>query len=95
VALRSVTAPVLAINGAKDRQVPAGPNLAGIRAALLEGKNLRFEVEELAGLNHLFQTAETGAPREYGHIEETISPVVLERLAAWMTKVARERPPWI
>jgi hypothetical protein len=87
VALRSVVAPVLAINGSKDRQVPAGPNLAGIRAALEEGKNPHFEVAEIAGLNHLFQTAETGAPREYGHIEETIAPAALERIAAWMTKM--------
>jgi pimeloyl-ACP methyl ester carboxylesterase len=89
VALRAVACPVLAINGSKDRQVPAGPNLAGIRQALQEGKNPHFEVEEMPGLNHLFQTAETGAPREYGHIEETMSPVALDRMAAWIVAASR------
>jgi hypothetical protein len=84
VALRSVACPVLAINGANDKQVSAGPNLAGIRQALLDGGNPHFEVEELAGLNHLFQAAETGAPLEYGHIEETISPLVLDRMATFI-----------
>jgi hypothetical protein len=51
---------------------------------LLDGGNPHFEVEELAGLNHLFQAAETGAPLEYGHIEETISPLVLDRMATFI-----------
>lgn len=89
VALRAMACPVLAVNGSKDRQVPAGPNLAGIRQALQDGKNPRFEVEELPGLNHMFQTAETGAPLEYGHIEETISPVAMERIAAWIAAATR------
>jgi hypothetical protein len=91
VALRGVTCPVLAINGSKDKQVPAGPNLAGIRQALQDGKNLHFEVEEMPGLNHMFQTAETGAPLEYGHIEETMSPVALERIAAWIRAVTHAK----
>ena len=31
-------------------------------------------VQELPGLNHLFQTCKTGAPSEYAQIEETIAP---------------------
>jgi hypothetical protein len=46
----------------------------------------KFEVDELPGLNHLFQTARTGAPAEYGNIEETISPVVLEKVAGWILR---------
>jgi len=32
---------------------------------LEKGGNKNFEIKELPGLNHLFQTAETGSPAEY------------------------------
>jgi hypothetical protein len=83
-ALRKVTCPVLAINGEKDLQVPPALNLPAIRKALEDGGNKHFEVDELPGLNHLFQTAKTGAPSEYGEIEETISPVALDKIASWI-----------
>ena len=59
-----VKCPVLAIPGEKDLQVRAEVNLEAIRKALEEGGNQRFETVELPGLNHLFQTANTGAPAE-------------------------------
>jgi fermentation-respiration switch protein FrsA (DUF1100 family) len=83
-ALRKVTCPVLAINGAKDKQVLPEQNLPAIRKALEQAGNKHFVVEELPELNHLFQTATTGAPGEYAEIEETISPVVLEKIANWI-----------
>jgi dienelactone hydrolase len=76
--------PVLAINGSKDRQVLARPNLDGIRAALEAGGNTRFDVEELPGLNHLFQSAQEGWPVEYGHIKETIAPEALNKISNWI-----------
>jgi fermentation-respiration switch protein FrsA (DUF1100 family) len=84
VALRKVQCPVLAIIGEKDVQVPAKQNLPAIRKALEEGGNKHFDAEELPGLNHLFQTAKTGGPGEYAQIEETISPVALEKMAGWI-----------
>jgi len=84
VALRKLTIPVLAINGSLDLQVPPALNLPAIRKALEDAGNKHFEVDELPGLNHLFQTAKTGAPSEYGQIEETISPVALEKMASWI-----------
>jgi pimeloyl-ACP methyl ester carboxylesterase len=86
VALRKVTCPVLAINGEKDMQVAPKQNLPPIRKALEAGGNKDFEIDELAGLNHLFQTAKTGAPAEYAQIEETMSPVALEKIASWILK---------
>ncbi len=83
-ALRKVTCPVLAINGEKDMQVPPKQNLPAIRKALELGGNKHFEVDELPGLNHLFQTAKTGSPAEYASIEETISPVALEKISNWI-----------
>ena len=85
-ALRKVTCPVLAINGEKDTQVPPEQNLPAIRKALEEAGNKHFEVDELPGLNHLFQTAKTGSPGEYAEIEETMSPVALEKMAGWILK---------
>ena len=83
-ALRKLTCPVLAINGSKDTQVPPQQNLPAIRKALEEGGNKHFEAVEMPGLNHLFQTAKTGALSEYAQIEETISPVALERIGSWI-----------
>ena len=50
------------------------------------GGNKHYEVDELPGLNHLFQTAKTGAPGEYGEIEETMSPVALDKMGGWILK---------
>ena len=81
-ALRAVRCPVLALGGSKDLQVPVAQNFPAIRAALAEDKSV--EMVELPGLNHLFQTAKTGSPTEYGEIEETIAPVVLEKVAGFV-----------
>ena len=91
VTLRKVTCPVLAINGEKDMQVPPGQNLPVIRKALAEAGNKNDEVDELPGLNHLFQTAKTGGLGEYAEIEETMSPVAMEKIASWI--LALPRPP--
>ncbi|MDP7339699.1 MAG: hypothetical protein QF786_10320, partial [Vicinamibacterales bacterium] len=63
---------------------PPRENLDAIRRALTSGNTDDFEVVELPGLNHLFQTARTGAPTEYGTIEETMSPVALEMITTWI-----------
>jgi hypothetical protein len=60
--------------------------LPAIRKALEASGNKNFEVDELPGLNHLFQTAKTGAPSEYAEIEETMSPLALEKIASWILK---------
>jgi pimeloyl-ACP methyl ester carboxylesterase len=86
IALRKVTCPVLALNGEKDTQVPPQQNLPAIRKAMEQAGNKHFEADELPGLNHLFQTAKTGSPNEYLQIEETISPVVLDKISTWILK---------
>jgi pimeloyl-ACP methyl ester carboxylesterase len=87
-ALRKVTCPVLALNGAKYVQVDARCNLRAIEAALKEAGNTDVTFRELPGLNHLFQTCKTGSGTEYGAIEETLAPVVLETVADWIAKRA-------
>ena len=86
-ALQKVTCPVLALNGSKDLQVPPRQNLPAIHKALEAAGNKNFEVDELPGLNHLFQTAKTGAPTEYADIQETMSPVALEKISSWILKL--------
>lgn len=83
-ALRKVTCPVLAMIGERDLQVPPKQNLPVIRKALADAGNKNVEVDELPGLNHLFQTAKTGAVGEYSEIEETIAPLALEKIAVWI-----------
>ena len=84
LALQKVKCPVLALNGEKDLQVPPKENLTAIAQALKAGGNKKFITKELASLNHLFQTATTGAPIEYNKIEETISPQALQTLGDWI-----------
>jgi len=83
---RRVKVPVLALVGEKDLQVPAGPNLKAIAAALRKAGNRDATTEELPGLNHLFQTAKTGLPGEYMSIQETFSPSALGRMTSWIRK---------
>jgi pimeloyl-ACP methyl ester carboxylesterase len=87
--LRRIDAPVLAIGGSLDTQVPSAPNLDAIRIALRRAPTDEYEVQELAGLNHLMQTAETGLPQEYGGIEETFAPVALEVIVEWVVRTTR------
>ena len=88
-ALRRVQCPLLALNGSLDLQVPPAENLPAIRQALQEGGNRHFELDEMPGLNHLFQHARTGAVSEYGEIEETMAPEVLDKIATWIL----QQPP--
>ena len=82
--LRALKCPVLAMLGTLDTQVPAKQNLPAIAAALSQGSADDYSVVSLPGLNHLFQTAGTGAVAEFAVIEETIAPVALETLGAWL-----------
>lgn len=85
-ALAKITCPVLAIIGEKDFQVDPALNLPAIRQALAAGGNTDATVEELPGLNHLFQTCTTGAMSEYDQIEETLAPVAIATVRDWLVK---------
>jgi uncharacterized protein len=90
-----VSCPVLALGGAKDVQVDARLNLPAIEAALKEAGNPDVTIQEFPNLNHLFQTCKTGAGSEYGAIEETLAPVVLETVADWIAqRTGGQARPW-
>ena len=88
--LEKVQVPVLALVGEKDLQVPPKENLTLIEAALKKGGNKKYTILLLPGLNHLFQNAKTGLPGEYGTIEETISPSVLQTIGDWILKQTKK-----
>jgi fermentation-respiration switch protein FrsA (DUF1100 family) len=88
-ALEKVKAPVLALSGALDLQVPPKQNLPVVVAALEAGGNADYEIVKLPGLNHLFQTAKTGSPLEYSKIEETFAPAALQVMGEWIRRHAK------
>ncbi|MFH1700322.1 MAG: alpha/beta hydrolase [Candidatus Zixiibacteriota bacterium] len=88
-ALQMTKCPVLALNGEKDIQVYAKDNLAAIEEALKAGGNSNYRIEEIPNLNHLFQTCQTGAVTEYGNIDETFSPIALNIISEWISKVIK------
>ena len=80
--IRKTLCPVFALNGDRDSQVLSSLNLEAIRRLLPSSK--RHLIKEYPSLNHLFQHCTTGLPTEYGQIEETISPEVLNDIAKWI-----------
>lgn len=84
--LRALKCPVLVLGGALDTQVPSKQNLPAIAAALAHGAAQDYQIVSFPKLNHLFQTARTGAPEEYAGIDETIAPAVLETIGHWLEK---------
>lgn len=81
--LASLRIPLLALNGNLDQQVPAKANLDAIRRAVRN--NPDATVQELDRLNHLFQTASSGAMAEYTEIAETFAPAALNVISNWIT----------
>ncbi len=86
--LEKVRCPVLALNGGKDTQVTPKENAPAVEAALKAGGNRDCTVRILPGLNHLFQTCNTGMLNEYGQIEETFAPSALQVIGDWILKHA-------
>lgn len=82
--LRKIKSKVLALNGDKDVQVIAETNLSAMEKSLKKGPSKKVDVIKLNGLNHLFQHCKSCSPVEYGKLEETISPEVLETIGKWL-----------
>ncbi len=80
--LHKVKVPVLALNGARDVQVPPAEDLAAIRAGLAGDADVT--VRELPGLNHLFQTCKRCSVSEYQTLEETMAPAALQLVVSWV-----------
>ena len=85
--LSRVRVPVLALDGELDMQVAPEANLPELRKAL--AGNTDVAIHQMPRLNHLFQTAKTGAPSEYGELGETMSPAALTLIGEWLVRHAR------
>lgn len=87
--LRALHVPTLALFAGLDVQVPADSN-ASLTQKAIAGSSPLSKVETLKGLNHAFQTADTGAVEEYARIEETIAPRALEVISTWLRQVTEK-----
>ncbi len=84
--LKSLSIPVLVVQGGLDRQVPAQENLAAMRLLL---KRQNATIVEMPALNHQLQKARTGAPSEYSAIAETVNADVLRLVTEWVQAQTR------
>jgi hypothetical protein len=87
--LAKVKCPTLALNGELDLQVLPDQNLAEIEKAIKSGGNKNVTTHRLPKLNHLFQSARSGAVSEYGAIQETFSPKALELMSDWIVELMK------
>jgi hypothetical protein len=78
---QEVDVPVLVLNGGKDSQVPTTEHVEAIMSALTHPASTSHVFSQV---NHMFQTADTGAVEEYDLIDETISPEVLDFVSNWV-----------
>ena len=90
--LKRIKCPVLALNGDKDIQVDAAINLRAIKENIESNGNQQVTTKVYAGLNHLFQHCRACTLNEYGQLEETISPEVLNDIAEWIAGITSPRP---
>lgn len=84
--LEKTKCPYLAINGERDLQVSCKENLQIISESLKKARNKNVTIKSFPGLNHMFQTCNTGLPSEYATIDQTIAPEVLEYVTEWILK---------
>jgi uncharacterized protein len=89
--LNKIRCPTLVLSGELDLQVDATVNVVAIQGALRDAGAESVESHTFPGLNHLFQPAKIGTPSEYGEIEQTISPSVLETITNWLAKLELKR----
>lgn len=82
-ALKQITIPLLVLNGGFDFN---RPDLAFpiVEKALKESGHSDYTTLAFPDVNHNFQTCQTGSIPEYGTLEETIKPFVLQVVLDWV-----------
>jgi pimeloyl-ACP methyl ester carboxylesterase len=81
-ALTQLDVPVLAVFGGLDLQVSAEDNAPAAEAALAGNPDATVVVVE--GVNHLFQSATTGAVSEYQTLDEPFEPETTNPIVDWI-----------
>jgi pimeloyl-ACP methyl ester carboxylesterase len=87
--LARVACPVLALNGAKDLQVPPSEGEL-IAAALRKGGNNAVDVILLDDLNHVLRHHPEEPSLMYQHLDEPVDPRVTSAIVAWAREQVRE-----
>jgi dienelactone hydrolase len=84
--LEKIRAPVLALFGTVDHQVPAFENAAALKAALVADKDVSVRI--LPGFNHIFQHAKLGTTAEWEQLKEpqASDPQLLSIVTGWVSK---------
>ena len=83
--ISKISCPVMAINGNLDMQVLSKDNIPVIENNL--PKNKKHMIKVYDSLNHMFQHCTPVTSLDYGSIEETISPEVIQDLVTWIKQV--------
>jgi uncharacterized protein len=82
---REARVPILALYGGKDVQVLAEQNAPALAEELATDARSLSAIVIIPDANHLFQHAITGAPGEYGSLEQVFTPDFLPTLVDWVT----------
>jgi pimeloyl-ACP methyl ester carboxylesterase len=80
--LRALTCPTLVVLAEQDLQTAPRWHAPAIEAVLAGRRNAKTVT--LPGLNHLLQHAVTGAPSEYGALEESLAPEAVATVCDWV-----------
>ena len=80
--IRNISVPTFFIYGSKDFQVPPSLNVPVLKKEFPQAL-----IKVYPDLNHMMQHCETGKLTEYGQIEETISPEVLNDIKNFILSI--------
>ena len=82
--LKKIKVPILVVNGGQDIQVPPTEALEGYDKHISKRSRAQSKLILAPDLNHLFQKCNTCDIQEYGDLEETVSPFVLDTMTQWI-----------
>jgi fermentation-respiration switch protein FrsA (DUF1100 family) len=89
--LQKINLPFLIINGSKDVQVPPIANQTAFKANMSQQSLSKSTFYILEGTNHLFQQCQTCSLSEYATLEQTLDPVLIEKVSAWILEQQKAR----
>jgi uncharacterized protein len=84
--LERTDAPVFALIGRLDQQVPFEPNVRAFESIYASRQSL-LTLHTPPGVNHMLKPAVPRGMAEYADIDTTIAPIVLQLLETWITTV--------
>jgi len=77
--------PALAMTGDLDFVTASSIHLPIINKVLAKAGNQDVTTIEMPYMNHWLQSCKTGAMKEYGALQEGMSPLALKQMTDWIT----------